>query len=112
MVLHLREPFPTYRKFIFTPYYILWGSSPIKHTIGYVFPTSKIENRSRKSPEIRHFQRNMCVQLAVQSVSQTNKTPRWARETSPGIGFFPPPASAAGVTFVSGQRKGREVISG
>ena len=36
------------------------------------------------------------IQKAVQSVSQGNKTPLCANVISPGIGIFPPPASACG----------------
>lgn len=44
MVLHLCEPFPTYRKFV-SPHTTYSGAiTRPKHTIGYVFPTSKFEN--------------------------------------------------------------------
>ena len=41
------------------------------------------------------FQQVAGIQKAVQSVSQGNKTPLWAREISPGRISGPPPASAA-----------------
>ena len=37
------------------------------------------------------FQQVTGIQKAVQSVSQGNKTPLWAREISPGRGTVPPP---------------------
>ena len=49
------------------------------------------------------FQQVTDIQKAVQSVSQGNKTPRWASDTIPGLGMpLPPPISAACVTVWCG----------
>jgi len=68
--------------------------------------------KAEKAQNYGIFQQNMCVQLAVQSVSQTNKTPVWARLISPGRGFEPPPDMATLETVWWGERKGRVFTMG
>ena len=54
----------------------------------------KSKIKAEKAQKYGIFQQNMCVQLAVQSVSQRNKTPPVARDISPGFGRLPPPVRA------------------
>ena len=52
------------------------------------------------------FQQVIGIQKAVQGVSQGNKTPRDAREISPGFGQMPPPVSACALMVWWGDRYG------
>jgi len=72
----------------------------------------KSKIKAEKAQNYGIFQQNMCVQLAVQSVSQRNKTPLWAMEISPSLGLVPPPARPALDTVWWGERKGRWVTMG
>ena len=96
MVLHLREPFTTYRRFRFTPIlHIVSPQSDQNTPLGMYSQPQISKIKAEKAQKYGVFQQNRCVQLAVQSVSQTNKTPWCAREISPGESALPPPDMAA-----------------